>query len=81
MIMEPVMMNVGIIDPEPGYLEAVREICSRHGVILIFDEVKTGATIAYGGAEEVYGVAPDLKCFAKAVGGGTPWAGSAAGAS
>ncbi|HEV2929082.1 MAG TPA: aminotransferase class III-fold pyridoxal phosphate-dependent enzyme, partial [Propionibacteriaceae bacterium] len=46
MIMEPVMMNVGIIDPEPGYLEAVREICSRHGVILIFDEVKTGATIA-----------------------------------
>src|SRR5918993_228709 len=69
------MMNVGIIAPEPGYLEAVREICSRHGVILIFDEVKTGATIAYGGAEEVYGVAPDLKCFAKAVGGGTPLGG------
>ena len=75
LIMEPVMMNVGIIDPEPGYLDAVREICSRHGVILIFDEVKTGATIAYGGAEEVYGVAPDLKCFAKAVGGGTPLGG------
>jgi len=75
MIMEPVMMNVGIIDPEPGYLEAVRELCSRHGVILIWDEVKTGATIAYGGAEEVYGVAPDLKCFAKAVGGGTPLGG------
>ena len=75
LIMEPVMMNVGIIDPEPGYLDAVREVCSRHGVILIFDEVKTGATIAYGGAEEVYGVAPDLKCFAKAVGGGTPLGG------
>jgi len=75
MIMEPVMMNVGIIDPEPGYLEAVRDICSRHGVILIWDEVKTGATIAYGGAEEVYGVTPDLKCFAKAVGGGTPLGG------
>jgi glutamate-1-semialdehyde 2,1-aminomutase len=75
MIMEPVMMNVGIIDPEPGYLAAVREICSRHGVILIWDEVKTGATVAYGGAEEVYGVAPDLKCFAKAVGGGTPLGG------
>ena len=75
MIMEPVMMNVGIIDPEPGYLEAVREICSRHGVIFIWDEVKTGATIAHGGAEEVYGVAPDLKCFAKAVGGGTPLGG------
>jgi glutamate-1-semialdehyde 2,1-aminomutase len=72
MIMEPVMMNVGIIDPEPGYLEAVREVCTRHGVILIFDEVKTGATIAHGGAEEVYGVTPDLKCLAKAVGGGTP---------
>jgi glutamate-1-semialdehyde 2,1-aminomutase len=75
MIMEPVMMNVGIIDPAPGYLEAVRDSCSRHGVILIWDEVKTGATIAYGGAEEVYGVAPDLKCFAKAVGGGTPLGG------
>ena len=75
MIMEPVMMNVGIIDPEPGYLEAVRDSCSRHGVILIWDEVKTGATIAYGGAEEVYGVTPDLKCFAKAVGGGTPLGG------
>jgi glutamate-1-semialdehyde 2,1-aminomutase len=75
MIMEPVMMNVGIIDPEPGYLEAVRDICTRHGVILIWDEVKTGATIAYGGAEEVYGVTPDLKCFAKAVGGGTPLGG------
>ena len=75
LIMEPVMMNVGIIDPEPGYLEAVREVCTRHGVVLIWDEVKTGATIAYGGAEEVYGVTPDLKCFAKAVGGGTPLGG------
>ncbi|HKE98730.1 MAG TPA: aspartate aminotransferase family protein [Actinomycetes bacterium] len=72
LIMEPVMMNVGIIEPEPGYLEAVRELCTRHDVVLIWDEVKTGATIAHGGAEEVYGVAPDLKCFAKAVGGGTP---------
>jgi glutamate-1-semialdehyde 2,1-aminomutase len=73
LIMEPVMMNVGIIDPEPGYLRAVREICTRHDVLLIWDEVKTGATIAYGGAEEVYGVAPDLKCFAKALGGGVPF--------
>jgi glutamate-1-semialdehyde 2,1-aminomutase len=75
LIMEPVMMNVGIIDPQPGYLAAVREVCSRHDVLLIWDEVKTGATIAYGGAEEVYGVTPDLKCFAKAVGGGTPLGG------
>src|SRR4029453_5457856 len=73
LIMEPVVMNVGIIDPEPDYLQAVREICTRHDVLLIWDEVKTGATIAYGGAEEVYGVAPDLKCFAKALGGGGPF--------
>jgi glutamate-1-semialdehyde 2,1-aminomutase len=73
LIMEPVMMNVGIIDPEPDYLQAVREICTHHDVLLIWDEVKTGATIAYGGAEEVYGVAPDLKCFAKALGGGVPF--------
>jgi len=73
LIMEPVMMNVGIIDPEPDYLQAVREICTRHDVLLIWDEVKTWATIAYGGAEEVYGVAPDLKCFAKALGGGVPF--------
>jgi glutamate-1-semialdehyde 2,1-aminomutase len=73
LIMEPVMMNVGIIDPLPGYLAAVREVCTRHDVLLIWDEVKTGATIAHGGAEEVFGVAPDLKCFAKAVGGGLPF--------
>src|SRR6266542_1956165 len=73
LIMEPVMMNVGIIDPEPGYLQAVRDVCTRHEVVLIWDEVKTAATIAYGGAEEVFGVAPDLKCFAKAVGGGVPF--------
>jgi len=72
LIMEPIMMNVGIIDPDPGYLEAVREICTRHGVLLIWDEVKTGATVAYGGAEELYHVSPDLKCFAKAIGGGVP---------
>ena len=71
-ILEPVMMNVGIIPPLPGYLERVRELCTRHGVVLIFDEVKTGATIAPGGAVELYGVQPDLVCLAKAIGGGTP---------
>lgn len=70
-IMEPVMMNVGIVEPDPGYLEAIRETCDRHGVVFIFDEVKSGATIAYGGAIERYGVQPDLACFAKALGGGT----------
>ena len=71
LVMEPVMMNVGIVLPQPGYLEAVRELCNRHGVVLIFDEVKSGATIAYGGAMERFGVQPDLACFAKALGGGT----------
>jgi glutamate-1-semialdehyde 2,1-aminomutase len=71
LIMEPVMMNIGIVLPEPGYLEAVRELCSQHGVVLIFDEVKSGATIAPGGAVERFGVHPDLVCFAKAIGGGT----------
>jgi glutamate-1-semialdehyde 2,1-aminomutase len=72
LIMEPVMMNIGIVMPQPGYLEKVRELCSKHGVVLIFDEVKTGVTIAPGGATELFGVQPDLLCLAKAIGGGTP---------
>ena len=72
MIMEPVMMNIGIVLPEPGYLESVRDLCTRHGVVLIFDEVKSGATIAAGGATEYFGVQPDLVCLAKSIGGGTP---------
>jgi glutamate-1-semialdehyde 2,1-aminomutase len=72
MIMEPVMMNIGIVLPQPGYLEKIRELCDRHSVVLIFDEVKTGVTIAPGGATEMYGVEPDLVCLAKAIGGGTP---------
>ena len=71
LILEPVMMNIGIVVPEQGYLESVRELCTRHGVVLIFDEVKSGATIAPGGAIERFGVDPDLACFAKAIGGGT----------
>jgi glutamate-1-semialdehyde 2,1-aminomutase len=71
LIMEPVMMNIGIALPADGYLERVRELCSRHGVVLIFDEVKSGATIAYGGATERFGVHADLVCLAKAMGGGT----------
>jgi glutamate-1-semialdehyde 2,1-aminomutase len=71
LIMEPVMMNIGLVPPQPGYLEAVRDLCTKHGVVLIFDEVKSGATIAPGGAIERFGVQPDLACFAKALGGGT----------
>jgi glutamate-1-semialdehyde 2,1-aminomutase len=74
LIMEPIMMNVGIVLPQPGYLERVKELCASHGVVLIFDEVKSGATVAAGGAAERFGVHPDLSCFAKAVGGGTPLA-------
>src|SRR6195952_3543469 len=72
MIMEPAMMNLGVVLPEPGYLEAVREITSRHGVVLIFDEVKTGLCIAAGGAVERFGVMPDMVTLAKALGGGMP---------
>jgi glutamate-1-semialdehyde 2,1-aminomutase len=71
-IMEAAMMNLGVVLPADGYLEAVREICTRHGVVLIFDEVKTGLTIAAGGAVERFGVLPDMITLAKALGGGLP---------
>ena len=71
-ITEPVLMNVGVVLPEDGYLASVREITRRHGVLLIFDEVKTGVTVAAGGITEIYRVEPDLICLAKSIGGGTP---------
>src|SRR5919107_1401854 len=71
-IMEAAMMNLGVVLPEDGYLDAVREICTRHGVVLIFDEVKTGLCIAPGGATERFGVMPDMVTLAKALGGGVP---------
>jgi glutamate-1-semialdehyde 2,1-aminomutase len=71
-IMEAAMMNLGVVLPEPGYLEAVRDITTRHGIVLIFDEVKTGLTIAPGGATEKFGVLPDMVTLAKALGGGLP---------
>jgi glutamate-1-semialdehyde 2,1-aminomutase len=71
-IMEAAMMNLGVVLPEEGYLEAVRDITRRHGIVLIFDEVKTGLAIAAGGATEKYGVMPDMVTLAKALGGGTP---------
>jgi glutamate-1-semialdehyde 2,1-aminomutase len=71
-IMEPAMMNLGVVLPEPGYLEAVREITRRHGIVLIFDEVKTGLCIAAGGATERFGVTPDMVTLAKALGAGLP---------
>jgi glutamate-1-semialdehyde 2,1-aminomutase len=71
-IVEPVMMNVGIVLPDASYLAAIKEVAHRHGALLIFDEVKTGATIAPGGATERFGVTPDLIALAKAIGGGLP---------
>jgi glutamate-1-semialdehyde 2,1-aminomutase len=72
LIMEPAMMNINIIPPRDGYLERVRELCTQHGVKLIFDEVKTGATIARGGATKRFGVTPDMITLAKAICGGYP---------
>jgi glutamate-1-semialdehyde 2,1-aminomutase len=71
-IMEPAMMNLGVVLPEPGYLEAVREITKKHGIVLIFDEVKTGICTARGGAVERWGVVPDMETLGKAIAGGTP---------
>jgi glutamate-1-semialdehyde 2,1-aminomutase len=71
-IMEAVMMNLGVVLPEPGYLEAVRALTRRHDILLVFDEVKTGLCIAAGGATERFGVMPDMVTLAKALGGGLP---------
>ena len=72
MIVEPVVGNAGCIPPDPGYLEALREITQRHGALLIFDEVMTGFRLALGGAQELYGIRPDLTCLGKILGGGLP---------
>jgi glutamate-1-semialdehyde 2,1-aminomutase len=72
LIMEPAMMNVNIVPPVAGYLERVRELTRERGVTLIFDEVKTGAAVAGGGATELYGTTPDVVCLAKAICGGLP---------
>jgi glutamate-1-semialdehyde 2,1-aminomutase len=71
-IVEPIMMNAGIIPPDPGYIAAVKELAHEAGALLVFDEVKTGVTVARGGATEVLGVTPDIICLAKAIGGGLP---------
>jgi len=71
-IVEPVMENIGICLPDDGYLQAVRDITSRYGTLLIFDEVKTGITAGWGGATGALGVTPDLVALAKSIGGGLP---------
>jgi glutamate-1-semialdehyde 2,1-aminomutase len=69
---EPIMGNTGVIPPEPGYLEFLREITAPNGIVLIFDEVISGFRVARGGAQDLYGVTPDLTTMAKALGGGFP---------
>jgi glutamate-1-semialdehyde 2,1-aminomutase len=73
-ILEPILMNVGLCMPQPGFLQGLREICDRNGSLLIFDEVKTGAKLCWGGASEYFGVHPDMICLAKSIGGGFPLA-------
>lgn len=71
-IVEPVVGNMGCVPPEPGFLETLRALTLRHGTILIFDEVMTGFRLAYGGAQERFGVIPDMTTLGKIVGGGLP---------
>ena len=71
-LVEPVQFNIGVVPPNPGFLERLRELADEHGIVLIFDEVKTGVVLAYGGAYEYFGVQPDLFCLAKSIGGGIP---------
>ncbi|SEO98002.1 glutamate-1-semialdehyde 2,1-aminomutase [Luteibacter sp. UNC138MFCol5.1] len=72
LIIEPVAGNMNCIPPKDGYLQALRELCTKHGVLLIFDEVMTGFRVALGGAQAHYGITPDLTCFGKIIGGGMP---------
>src|SRR6185312_16266742 len=71
-IVEPIVGNMGCVPPVPGFLEALRESTTRHGAVLIFDEVMTGFRVAPGGAQELYGVKPDLTTLGKIIGGGLP---------
>jgi glutamate-1-semialdehyde 2,1-aminomutase len=71
-IVEPVAGNMGLVPPAEGFLQTLRELTEKHGAVLIFDEVMTGFRVAYGGAQSVYGVVPDLTCFGKIIGGGLP---------
>jgi glutamate-1-semialdehyde 2,1-aminomutase len=73
-IVEPVVGNMGVVPPEPGFLEAIVQTCAAHGAVSIFDEVMTGCRVARGGAQELAGLRPDMTCLGKIVGGGMPLA-------
>jgi len=64
--------NMGVVPPQPGFLEALRKVTAEHGALLIFDEVITGFRVSFGGAQKLYGVSPDLTCLGKIIGGGLP---------
>src|SRR5881227_2246157 len=72
LIVEPVAGNMGVVAPAPGFLAGLREVTAQYGALLIFDEVITGFRVAFGGAQELYGVRPDLTCLGKIIGGGLP---------
>jgi glutamate-1-semialdehyde 2,1-aminomutase len=71
-LLEPIAGNMGLVPPQPGYLEALRELTAKDGSLLIFDEVMTGFRVAYGGAQALYGITPDLTALGKVIGGGLP---------
>ena len=71
-IVEPIAGNMGTVPPRPGFLEGLRSLCTAEGIVLIFDEVMTGFRVAYGGAQELYGVTPDMTTLGKIIGGGLP---------
>jgi glutamate-1-semialdehyde 2,1-aminomutase len=73
-VIEPIAGNMGVVPPAEGYLQGLRDLCDESGVLLIFDEVMTGFRVAYGGAQSLYGVTPDLTCLGKVIGGGLPCA-------
>lgn len=71
-IVEPVAGNMGVVPPQPGFLQLLRDLTRKYGALLIFDEVITGFRVAFGGAQELYGIEPDLTCLGKIIGGGLP---------
>ena len=72
LILEPVVGNMGLVAPQEGYLQGLRDLCTQHGIVLIFDEVMTGFRLAAGGAQELYGITPDMTTLGKIIGGGMP---------
>ena len=72
LIIEPIAANMGVVLPDPGYLKSLRQLCDYHSAVLIFDEVITGFRVAYGGAQGLFGITPDLTCLGKIIGGGLP---------